>query len=171
MIGHWLRPYLNQVQGDCARALRLAPMRFRSSELANLKNWEIEDGIETMQAYHEFGDRAKKHKVNFLKVIGKLRADRKHIQTLGALVKSSTIINYRKLTTEEIEYGVEINPHKFDIYFPGPKIPVYDPGKTSEPDGYLLLAWNFKDEILPKFQSFRDKGGQILVPIPCSELI
>ncbi len=157
--------------GSCIAYITHKGAKTQTARLANLKNQEIEDGIETMQTYHEFGDRVKKHKVNFLKVIGKLRADGKRIQALGAPVKGSTIINYCKLTTEEIECGVEINPHKFDTYFPGTKIPVYDQDKTPEPDVYLLLAWNFKDEILPKLQSFRDKGGQILIPIPCSELI
>jgi novobiocin biosynthesis protein NovU/D-mycarose 3-C-methyltransferase len=48
---------------------------------------------------------------------------------------------------------------------------VYNEKDTLEPDVYLLLAWNFKDEILPKFNSFREKGGKILIPIPEPEFI
>ena len=104
-------------------------------------------------------------------MIKDLRAQGKRIQALGAPVKGSTIINYCKLTSEDIECGVEINPHKFDTYFPGTKIPVYDQNSMPEPDVYLLLAWNFKEEILPKLRSFRDQGGQILVPVPTPILI
>jgi novobiocin biosynthesis protein NovU/D-mycarose 3-C-methyltransferase len=44
-------------------------------------------------------------------------------------------------------------------------------GTKPEPDVYVLLSWNFADEILPKFDDFRRRGGRILVPIPKPRLI
>jgi C-methyltransferase. len=66
---------------------------------------------------------------------------------------------------------VEINPLKFNTYFPGTKIPVYDQANTKFPDVYLLLSWKYRDEIVPKLKNFMEKGGKILLPIPKVELI
>ena len=60
---------------------------------------------------------------------------------------------------------------KYHTFYPGTKIPVYPQDEVEEPDVYLLLAWNFKREILSKLEEFRSKGGKILVPIPEPRLI
>ena len=86
-------------------------------------------------------------------------------------MKGSTIVNFCGLDEKQIDCAVEINPHKFGTYVPGTKIPVMDESKVDKPDVYLLLAWNFKEEILPRFADFRASGGQFLVPIPIPRLI
>jgi len=157
--------------GSCVAYVTHKGGKDPTSRLSKMKEKEIEEGIDNLQVYFDFADKVIHHKIVFIEMIKDLRAQGKRIQALGAPVKGSTIINYCKLTSEDIECGVEINPHKFDTYFPGTKIPVYDQNNTPEPDVYLLLAWNFKEEILPKLRSFRDQGGQILVPVPTPILI
>lgn len=137
----------------------------------DLTEKEYENGFHKINTYIRFKHKVEKNKQKLISIISELKRQGKSIQALGAPVKGSTIINYCKLTLNEIDCGVEINPYKCDTYFPGTKIPVYNEKDTLEPDVYLLLAWNFKDEILPKFNSFREKGGKILIPIPEPEFI
>ena len=137
----------------------------------DIKEKELEDGFDNIITYLRFSKDAELKKQKLITIISNLKRQGKSIQALGAPVKGSTIINYCQLTHNEIVCGVEINPYKCDTYYPGSRIPVYNEKNTPEPDVYLLLAWNFKDEILPKFSQFRKKGGKFLIPIPDPELI
>ena len=83
-------------------------------------------------------------------ILSDIRSQGKTIIALGAPVKGSTLINYCNLTTNEIDCGVEINPHKCGTYYPGTSIPVFHQDNVAAPDYFLLLSWNFKAEILSK---------------------
>ena len=71
----------------------------------------------------------------------------------------------------EIDFGVEINPHKCGTYYPGTKIPVYHQDDMDPPDYFLLLSWNFKTEILSKIKPILDQGTKVIVAIPKPEII
>ena len=60
----------------------------------------------------------------------------------------------------------EINPHKFDTFYPGTKIKVLDQSLIQDPDYYLFLSWNFQKEIISKMSSFVEKGGKFIIPFP-----
>lgn len=137
-----------------------------SHQLLQLKQKELVDGINKIETYFEFANKVEFNKKKLRDMIRSIKQKGMSIQALGAPVKGSTIINYCQLTQEDIDCGIEINPHKINTYFPGTRIPVYDEYKTKTPDVYLMLAWNFLDEILSKFENFRKNGGQLLIPIP-----
>ena len=46
-----------------------------------------------------------------------------------------------------------------------------DETKTAPPDAYLLLAWNFLKEFLPKKRDYIMGGGEFIVPIPTPVVI
>ena len=71
---------------------------------------------------------AEKVKVNkelLREILIDLKKRGKSIVALGAPVKGSTLINYCNLTINEIDYGVEINPHKCGTFYPGTSISKY----------------------------------------------
>lgn len=143
----------------------------KTSKLMKLVQAEIDEGFNKIDTYIEFSKNADKNKNKLINLIKDMKKRGFSIQALGAPVKGSTIINYCKLTEKEIDCAVEINPYKCETFYPGTKIPVYHQDKTPAPDIYLLLAWNFKDEIFRKISNFREKDGKIIVPIPEPELV
>ena len=52
------------------------------------------------------------------------------------------------------------------MMIPGARIPIVDEVTVKPPDAYLLLAWNFLDEILEKERAYLEAGGAFILPIP-----
>ncbi|MCZ7627715.1 MAG: hypothetical protein M5U19_00765 [Microthrixaceae bacterium] len=75
--------------------------------------------------------------------------------------------------TELVDFVVDRNVHKQGLLMPGVHIPIRDPSALLEeqPDYLLLLAWNFKDEILAQQEEYRQRGGRFIVPIPRPEVL
>ena len=100
-----------------------------------------------------------------------LNADNKKIYALGAPVKGTTLIHYMEFDETKLKCAVEINKHKFNTYYPGTKIPVLNQADVEDPDYYLFLSWNFKDEIISKMTNYVEKGGKFIIPFPKVEII
>ena len=79
-----------------------------------------------------------------------------------------TLLNYCKIGTETLDFLTEKSTLKMGKYSPGGHIPILPDEALIERDvDYaLLLAWNFKDEIMNNLTEFQEKGGKFIVPVP-----
>lgn len=157
--------------GSCVAYISHRGSYQRTPALESFYKAEIAGAFNRIDTYLQFAHKARSNKTKLVKLIKYLKLQGFSIQALGAPVKGSTIINYCKLTNQEIDCAVEVNAYKCGTLYPGTRIPVYHQDKTPSPDVYLLLAWNFKDEILRKVRGFRENGGKVIIPIPEPELI
>jgi len=157
--------------GSCVAWIEHEDRASETAAVAELRRREDENGFGDLDVYRRFSQRVADLRTSLVDAVRALRRDGKRIQALGAPVKGSTIINYCGLTEDDIECAVEINEFKIGTHYPGTRIPVRYQDAVPPPDVYLLLAWNFKDEILGKLAAFRERGGRVLVPIPTPELI
>lgn len=85
----------------------------------------------------------------------------------GASARSSTAINFWDLGPEVISRLADSNPLKQGRYSPGSSIPIVAPDEILRvnPDGVLVFAFNFLDEI----RDFLVRGGwqgDLIVPFP-----
>jgi len=152
--------------GSCLAYITYQDRAKKTDEYNELINREIDEGYHKIETYQEFAKRTEKLSQKLVRILNDLKKQGKTIQALGAPVKGSTIVNYCHITEKELDCAVEINRMKCNTYMPGTKIPVYHQDEVKSPDVYLMLAWNFKDEILSKLMEYRQKGGEVLIPIP-----
>jgi len=157
--------------GSCVAYISHAERAAPTKAVLDLVKAEKAARFDTAVPYRTFAKRAAHLRDELTALVRELRGAGRSIQALGAPVKGTTILNYCGLTHLDIDCAVELNSHKCQTYYPGTRIPVYHQDSVAPPDVYLLLAWNFKDEILAHLEDFRAAGGQILVPIPRPEII
>jgi len=157
--------------GSCIAWIGHAGTAHETPAVADLRRREDAGGFGRIEVYRAFSGRVAALRTALVERVRALRAQGLRIQALGAPVKGSTIINYCGFTPDDIECAVEVNEFKVGTYYPGTRSPVRHQHAVAPPDVYLLLAWNFKDEILGKLDGFRANGGRILVPIPEPALI
>ena len=67
-----------------------------------------------------------------------------------------------------MDFVVDRNEHKQGRYMPGTHQPILGPDALLEvqPDYVLLLAWNFRREIMEQQSEYLRRGGQFIVPVP-----
>jgi len=129
---------------------------------------ELEEGLDNLETYDEFGKRALDIKTGLRAVINAIKKDGKSIVGYGAPAKGNTLLNFCGIGPKDIDYCIERTPFKFGKFTPGMHIPVVSDetiDKDGPPDYYLLLIWNYLDSVLKREEAYRAKGGKFIVPI------
>ena len=94
----------------------------------------------------------------------------KKIVGFGAAAKGMVLLNYCGLDNKIIDYIADGTPYKQGKFTPGTNIPILPESQLlkDKPDIVLILAWNFKEEIMDKL---KNKGYTFVIPIPSVEVI
>lgn len=97
----------------------------------------------------------------------------KTVVGFGAPAKAVTLLNYSGLGPDVISFIVDATPLKQGRYLPGVNIPIYKEEylKGKPVDAVLVLAWNYRDQIVGKIRKFTPKGTKIIIPFPKLEVI
>lgn len=125
-------------------------------------------GLDRFETYAGFGDDVHALQVELTELLRTLRAGGATVAAYGAAAKGATLVNSTGLGTDLIDFVADRNTHKQGKYIPGARIPILDPAVLLErqPDYLLLLAWNFKDEIMAQQAEYARRGGKFIVPVP-----
>ena len=101
--------------------------------------------------------------INSLEKLKTFKESGKKICGYAATSKSTTILNYCDLGSDLIDYICDTTYEKIGKFSPGKHIPIKDMNYFYEnpPDVAFLFAWNHKNEIFEKEQSFSKKGEWI----------
>ena len=134
---------------------------------------EAAAGLDGPEAYAAFGDRVKAIKRDLLKLLIRLKEEGRSIAAYGAPAKGVTLLNYCGVRADFIDFTVDRNPVKQDMFLPGLGIPVLAPEHIAQarPDYLLILPWNLKDEIVGQMAEIRSWGGRFIVPLPTPEIV
>ncbi len=145
----------------------------REASITKMLDAERRAGYHTFQVYRDFASRVARNRDDLRRIVSSLKAQGKRIYAYGAPAKGNTLLNYVGLGPDLIECATEKNPLKCGYYTPGMHVPVVheDSVRNAPPDYYLLLPWNFKEELLEKEQEFRARGGKFIIPIPDPHIV
>jgi methylation protein EvaC len=137
-------------------------------EVAELLEWEREQGLDRTEQLERFSTRIEEIRVDLTRLLGELRADGKRVVGYGATAKSATLTNYCGIGVDLVEFVCDSTPGKHGLLTPGMHLPVRpsEAFASPYPDYALLFAWNHAEEIMAKERVFREQGGKWILYVP-----
>ena len=125
------------------------------------------------RALEQFSGRVREFKDKLNQLLQGLKRDGKRIVGYGAPAKATILLNYCSIDRSILDFVIDTTPFKQGKFIPGVRIPIVHPDefRNAAPDYALLLAWNFKNEILSKEQEYLKSGGKFIVPFPELEVV
>lgn len=138
------------------------------NRVGQLQKKEEALGVKSIAYYSGFQKQTDDIKAGFIHFINECKKNGSKVVAYGAAAKGNTLLNYCKLTSNEIAFVVDASPHKQGKYMPGSKIPVVAEQmiKDIKPDYVVILPWNIKTEIMNQLSYIRGWNGKFVVAIP-----
>jgi SAM-dependent methyltransferase len=130
-------------------------------------------GMTEFGYYEKFAETVKASGDSLKAMLTYLRDAGSSVAAYGAAAKGATLLNSIGIGSELVKYIVDKNTYKQNMRMPGAHLPIFDTGKltTDRPDYLLLLAWNFKDEIIAQQREYQKAGGRFITPLPIAEIL
>tara|TARA_R110000751_G_scaffold189150_1_gene295085 strand:+ start:814 stop:2088 length:1275 start_codon:yes stop_codon:yes gene_type:complete len=148
----------------------LSPLNaLMEQRIKNLLELERSRGLQSKETYYNYANKCKNITTNFKTTIKEYRNNGYKIIGYGAAAKGNTLLNF---ADETLDYIVDDNPLKHNLYTPGKNILITSPDKIlelQEDDKVLFvpLAWNFFKEIKTNILRRRDnKNDKFLSYFP-----
>ena len=124
---------------------------------------EAEAGLETLEAYAGFQQRAEAAKNALLQFLLQAKREGKRVIGYGAAAKGNTLLNYAGIRPDLLTAVADRAPSKQGKLLPGSHIPVISPEQLSaeSTDVLLVLPWNLIEELLQQLP-----GTELVTAIP-----
>jgi SAM-dependent methyltransferase len=161
-----------EVQGGSLR-WRFGKRDEPGPEVERYLDEEHELGLDRPDYYRRFGERVERACAELVALLRSLKADGAAIAAYGAAAKGTVLLNHAGIDATLVDFVVDRNPHKQGLFMPGVHLPIRAPEALLEeqPDYLLLLAWNYRDEIMRQQEAYRSRGGRFVVPLPEPEVV
>jgi len=129
---------------------------------------EIDKGINQLNYYNGFQERAENIKLDLLSFLIDQKRNGKKVAAYGAAAKGNTLLNYCGIKNDLIDFVVDANPHKQDKFLPASHIPVVneDTLKVEKPDYVIIFPWNLTTEITEQLSYIKKWNAKFVVSIP-----
>ncbi|MGZ4688553.1 MAG: methyltransferase domain-containing protein [Acidimicrobiia bacterium] len=156
--------------------ITLAPVdagREVSVAVDRLLDAERTAGLDRIDGYATLAVEADRVRTELRDFLETARSEGRRVAAYGAAAKGNTLLNWCGVTTRDIEYVVDRNPHKQGHFMPGSHLPILDPGEMADdrPNYVVILPWNLREEITEQMAEVRDWGGRFVVAIPRVEVL
>jgi SAM-dependent methyltransferase len=124
---------------------------------------EAKAGLETLEAYRGFQQRAEAAKHGLLEFLLQARREGKRVLGYGAAAKGNTQLNYAGIRADLVPAVADLAPSKQGKMLPGSHIPVISPEQLASEgaDALLVLPWNLIEEVREQMP-----GTELVTAIP-----
>ena len=141
------------------------PRSISSSVAKYLKNEKIL-GLDSIEVWRNYGKKVYQHKKMLQELLNRYRS--RNLFGYGASARSSTLLNFCEVNSEVVRGIADANPHKHGLYTAGTAILIEYPDEVfiKNPDSILILAWNFKAEIISNITELYGFKGEVILPLP-----
>jgi hypothetical protein len=139
-----------------------------SPRVEALRERERAQGLGAAAYYADFASRVARWRGEFRDFLAEQGRAGRRVAAYGAAAKGATLLNVAGAGREQIAFVADRSKHKHGLYMPGVRIPIV-PAEAlldEQPEVCVLLAWNFRDEILAQQAEYVRRGGRFAVPIP-----
>ena len=144
-----------------------------SKRLSNIIKIENKRKVNDLETWKKFYVNSKLHSKKLLKSIKTIRKNN-NIIGYGASARSSTLLNYSSIDNKYLDFIIDKNSLKNNKYTAGTNIKICLPklvkSKIKNYKYCILLAWNFKNEIIKELIKMKFLG-KIIIPLPNKTII
>ena len=166
-----------QIKNAQGRSLRVfighKGKHYVDSSVKKYVDLELSMGLNKLDSYEVMAQRAADQKERLVKILKDLKQQGKKIAAYGAPAKGNTMLNYCQIGTDILDYALDNLPAKQNLYTPGMHIHTVDSAYAHShlPDYFLMLAWNYAEQILDAEKDFTAKGGKFIIPVEGVKII
>ncbi len=134
----------------------------------NMLEQEKEFGLQNLQVYRNFQQKADKVKNDFLTFLLEQKRTGKTIAAYGAAAKGNTLMNYAGIKHDLIDFVCDAAASKQGKFMPGSHIPILIPEDLTKykPDWVFILPWNIADEVMLQQKQVLSWGGKFVIAVP-----
>lgn len=156
-------------------SLRLYVSRNQSSDstVQDLLDLENQRQVRIYPFFDNFINRLNNYHDEIHQLLSSIVDEGKIIVGYGAAAKANTFLSFCKIDHNILLYIADKNTVKQGKFMTGTQIPIVSPEKilSEIPDYVLILAWNFKEEIMYQLKEYKKSGGQFIIPLPSPHII
>jgi trans-aconitate methyltransferase len=171
---HHLRIYEVQRLATHGGSLRIFAAHASRSDLKDsevlraVRAEESAAGLSSLPVYQQFAQRVSECRDTLLEFLAGAKREGKRVAAYGAAAKGNTLLNFCRVTPQDIPFVADRNPHKQKKLLPGTHIPVVSPEELlqAKPDYVLILPWNLQEEIRSQLRGIDAWGGRFVTPVP-----
>jgi hypothetical protein len=142
-------------------------LKLHGKDSTKLKEMEEKAGIYDKDKVLKLQDRAEVRKRNFVKLLKKLRSEKKTVVMWTVPAKVSTMLNFCDIDSSYIKCAYDSTPTKINRFIPKANIEIFDEKLLNEnmsdmPDYIIIGAWNYLEFAKKKLAWFQKKGGKLV---------
>jgi len=136
--------------------------------VGKLKKYECGLGHVDEKILKNFDLKIDKHRVNIKRLLLGIKKSGSRIVGYGAGGRANTFLSTCGIGNDILDYIVDESLERQGRFTPGTHIPIVSPEifRKDSVKYVLLLAWNYKKEIIKKERAFVKNGGKFIVSFP-----